>query len=125
MPLPKLIAGPYAPTELQSGTVVTCLIRGQMEVCGMSDAPIRWPLGRRPGTQREGRVIVTEDLARAIRTESATAVGQWWGLSHTTVCEWRRALGVAEPTPGTWAAVKAAGARQVRRVQRMKARRER
>jgi len=33
-------------------------------------------------------------LARAIRTESAIAVGYWWGVSGGVVHDWRTALGV-------------------------------
>lgn len=118
MPMPKLIAGPYHPPKLRSGQIVTCLVRGEMEVCGWSDAPFKWPLGRRPGTRYLGRQIVTDELVRAIRTESSLAVCYWWGLSHTTVSQWRRKLGVEGITKGTFAAMKDSGAKNVRRIAR-------
>jgi hypothetical protein len=37
---------------------------------------------------------VTEELARAVRTESAAAVCYWWGVSEGVVWRWRKALGV-------------------------------
>src|SRR5262249_52748135 len=37
---------------------------------------------------------VTEELARAVRTESAAAVCYWWGVTPGVVWRWRKALGV-------------------------------
>jgi hypothetical protein len=37
---------------------------------------------------------VDEELARAVRHESAAAVTYWWGVSAFTVAQWRKALGV-------------------------------
>jgi hypothetical protein len=37
---------------------------------------------------------VNEELARAIRHESAAAIRHWWGVSVGVVWRWRRALGV-------------------------------
>jgi hypothetical protein len=39
---------------------------------------------------------VTEELVRAIRTESATALKHWFGVSPHTVWSWRRAFGVSQ-----------------------------
>jgi hypothetical protein len=115
-----LIGGPYHPPHVSEGEVVTCLIRGEMEVCGWSDAPLKWPIGRRQGTQYPGRQIVTEELARAIRTESNLAVCHWWGLSHTTVSLWRRKLNAEKITDGTFELIKAAGRRNSRRIARLR-----
>jgi hypothetical protein len=38
--------------------------------------------------------LVTEELARAVRTESAAAICYWWGVSEGVVWRWRKALGV-------------------------------
>jgi hypothetical protein len=35
-----------------------------------------------------------EGLARAVRCESATAIGYWWGVGPSVVWRWRKALGV-------------------------------
>jgi hypothetical protein len=39
-------------------------------------------------------LLVCEELARAVRTESAAAVQYWWGVSGNTVTLWRKILGV-------------------------------
>jgi hypothetical protein len=39
-------------------------------------------------------LLVDEELARAIRHESAVAVAHWWGVSRAAVIHWRKALGV-------------------------------
>jgi hypothetical protein len=40
-------------------------------------------------------LLVNEDLARAIRQESAAAIMYWWGVSEFVVWKWRKALGVS------------------------------
>jgi hypothetical protein len=64
-------------------------------VSSWSDAPISWPRGC-PPRQSPGSpsLIVDEELACAIRQESAAAIRYWWGVSNLTVSRWRRALGV-------------------------------
>jgi hypothetical protein len=37
---------------------------------------------------------VDEELARAVRQESETAIMHWWGASKSVVLKWRKALGV-------------------------------
>jgi hypothetical protein len=39
---------------------------------------------------------VTEELVRAIRTESAVALNHWFGVSTSTVWSWRRAFDVSQ-----------------------------
>jgi hypothetical protein len=45
-----------------------------------SDAPISWPRGDAPSEKRGGGpgLIVDDELARAVRTESAEAVAYFW-----------------------------------------------
>jgi len=47
------------------------------------------------------QLIVFGDLERAIRTESALAVAHWWGVTDTTVTNWRCSLGVERYNAGT------------------------
>lgn len=63
----------------------------------MSAARIPWPYAFR------GRpfLIVTKELARAVRNESNQAVAYWFGVQQQTVTKWRRALGVELATEGT------------------------
>jgi hypothetical protein len=63
---------------------------------GWTAAPISWPLCRRLGRYKGGASLLVEDeLARAIRNESAQALYYWWGVSTKLVWQWRKSLGVA------------------------------
>jgi hypothetical protein len=54
-------------------------------------------------------VLVDEELARAVRHESAAAVMYWWRASMGAVCRWRKALGVTRTdNEGTARLVRAA-----------------
>jgi hypothetical protein len=59
-------------------------------------ARMSWPRGYAPTLVGGGgpALIVTEELARAVRNESALAVCYWWGIGRMTVAKWRKALGV-------------------------------
>jgi hypothetical protein len=64
-------------------------------VYGWSSAPIPWPRCVRLEPPQRGRgLLVDEELARAVRHESALAVAHWWGVHLSTVLNWRKALGV-------------------------------
>jgi hypothetical protein len=92
-----LLHGPYTAPALRRGDRADCLVRDRMVVVTTySDAPISWPRGYAPsGTYGRGTgLIVDEELARAVRCESALAVSYWWGVSTTTVVKWRKALEV-------------------------------
>ena len=112
---PELI-GRYRPPGVIRGDRVDCLYRkARCVVTSWSSAPIPWPrvhgLGRHGGTG----LLVNDELARAIRTESAAALGHWFGVSAHAVWKWRRAFGVSgtATTPGSkraHAGVCAAGA---------------
>jgi hypothetical protein len=53
--------------------------------------------------------LVDEELARAIRHESAAALRYWWGVSVGVVWRWRKALGVDKLNcPGSQRLVRAA-----------------
>jgi len=84
--------------RVRVGAFVRCLIRGEVEVVGFSDAPIPWPKCK---TERWHALIVYAGLACAIRRESAQAVGRWWGVGTDRVWKWRKALGVGATTQGT------------------------
>jgi hypothetical protein len=48
-------------------------------------------------TARDGSgLLVTEELVRAVRTESVVALMSWFGVSHNTVYAWRKAFGVEQ-----------------------------
>jgi hypothetical protein len=64
-------------------------------VTGLRDGPIAWPLCR-PIDNRMGRptLRLADDLARAVRNESAAAVMYWWRVGSGLVWRWRKALEV-------------------------------
>jgi hypothetical protein len=69
---PRLVAGPYSAPPCQIGEVLHDAIRGPIAVLAMSQAPIPWPLGRQRPHAKLAPIVTTE-LERAIRTESALA----------------------------------------------------
>lgn len=93
----KLLFGPYQPPRLRKGDRVFCLsLDRPVVVVGMSPGPIPWPTCMQLEPPRKGprRILVEEELARAVRNESTEAVAYWWGVHRSTVHKWRRALGV-------------------------------
>ncbi len=92
----KLLFGPYNPPPLRRGDRATCLFRDcEVVITSWTDAPIPWPRCRAVHHRRGGPgLLVDEELARAIRHESAAAVMHWWGVGVRVVWQWRKALGV-------------------------------
>ncbi|HKA56666.1 MAG TPA: hypothetical protein VKJ47_23725, partial [Candidatus Binatia bacterium] len=70
-------------------------------ITGWSDGRSPWPRCQIPGQRGGSGLLVDEELARAVRSESALAVRSWWGTGATTVCNWRKALGVERFTEGS------------------------
>jgi len=63
-------------------------------ITGWTDARIPWARCQ-PVGQRGGRgLLLDEELARAVRCESASAVAYWWGVDQGVVWRWRKVLGV-------------------------------
>jgi hypothetical protein len=80
-----------------------CIVRDTLcVVTGWGDAPIPWPTGIPVGRRSRPTLIVTEELARAVRSESAKAVRWWWRVGVKAVWKWRRSLAVTRTNnPGT------------------------
>jgi hypothetical protein len=92
------LLGTYRTPRFRLDSRVFCWVRGEVTVCGMTDAPIPWPIGK----CRQGRsLVVYKDLARAVLQESNLAVCHWWGITPQTVTKRRKALGVPETNTGT------------------------
>jgi hypothetical protein len=73
----KLLFGPYRTPRSRYGDVVTCEMRGEVNIVGLSEARIPWPKCR---TGKRGRAIILYGaLAEAVRRESAQAIEYWWG----------------------------------------------
>src|SRR5262245_16611373 len=93
----KLLHGPYRPPALRRGDRATCYFRDcDVIVTGWSASRIPWPRCRALGTHGGGSgLLVDEELARAVRTESAAAVIFWFGVTAGVVWRWRKALGAS------------------------------
>jgi hypothetical protein len=92
----KLLFGHYKAPLLKRGDRTTCLYRDcAVVVTSWTDAPIPWPRCRALNSTGGGSgLLVDEELARAVRHESAVAVMHWWAASQRAVWAWRKALGV-------------------------------
>jgi hypothetical protein len=94
----KLHFGPYRTPKFKLGQRVVDAARGEVEIVGIRDARIPWPIGKQG---RFRALILYADLAKAVRNESVVAICHWFGVADRTVNKWRRALGVGASTPGT------------------------
>jgi hypothetical protein len=84
-----LCFGPYRIPRCRVGQRVECLIRGEVRVVGLSNAPKRWPIGEKDGRQE---LIVYRGLAEAVRLERQEVIAAHWGVPVETVAGWQRAL---------------------------------
>jgi NUMOD3 motif len=92
------LIGTYSTPRFHYGDQVFCERRGQVEIVGLTDALIPWPIGKRG---RSKAIIHYGDLAEAVKLESASAVGNWFGVGSDTVWKWRVAMGIGATTEGT------------------------
>jgi hypothetical protein len=93
-----LLFGPYRAPTCVAGDWLDDAYYGRCEVAGFTTAPMSWPRARRKGPAAP---ILTDELVRAVKSESACAVAYWWGISYTQVQNWRRWMGVGRRTEGT------------------------
>ena len=93
MSAPALQHGPYLTQPVIKGCRVTCLVRGVVNLVGLSAGPIPWPVGEKDGA---ADLVVYRGLARALQTESAGAVAKAWGISVGKVKAWQ-ATGLKPP----------------------------
>ena len=111
MPSRPPLIGTYSAPAVKRGEVVTCLYRDRdCAITVLSDAAIQWPRCQPRGEQGGSGLWVNDDLAKAIRTESAAALRSWFGVSATVVWKWRKAFGVGgrATTRGSRAAIRVA-----------------
>jgi hypothetical protein len=106
----RLLHGPYRSPSLRVGERATCLFKdGDVTVTSWTDARIPWPRSKRLQGKGRPSLLVDEELARAIRSESAAALRFWWGVGEKLVWKWRRALGVGRTdNPGSARLIRAA-----------------
>ena len=105
-----MLHGPYRAPSLRVGDRATCLLKdGDVVVTGWTDARISWPRCKRRQGKGRPALLVDEELARAIRSESAAALRHWWGVGVKLVWRWRKALGVGRTdNPGSARLIRAA-----------------
>jgi hypothetical protein len=71
----KLLHGPYIPPALRRGDRTVCLYRdGEVVITSWTNACIAWPRCRAIGIRGGSGLLMTEELVRAVRTESAEAI---------------------------------------------------
>lgn len=99
-PRPHVLSRLYRPPRCRVGGWLRDVLRGKVKVCAISDAPLQWPMTRHQHGGGKPFLIVTKELAQAVRTESELAVCYWWGVTAQTVWAWRKRLGVGPVTPG-------------------------
>src|SRR5262249_57319537 len=82
----KLHFGPYRPPPLRRGDRAFCHFRDcQVLITGWSDARIPWPRCRAIGIRGGSGLLVDDELARALRNQSAAAGPDWWGAPVTAL----------------------------------------
>jgi hypothetical protein len=90
-----LLYGPYRPPRLRKGHRTTCLLRDcDVVITSWTAARIPWPRCRALHHRGGSGLLMTDELARAVRCESSLAIQHWFGVSDHAVWNWRRALGV-------------------------------
>jgi hypothetical protein len=100
-------AGPYVPPAVaKSATLFDEWLNREVDVAGMTKAPIPWPgmeynVGRHSGLLP----ILCGDLVRAVAEEPEGVVAHYFGVTKHTVNVWRRALAGAESSAEVHAAL--------------------
>jgi hypothetical protein len=91
----RLVHGPYRAPRLSVGDRTSCLLcDAEVIVTRWSAARISWPRSRAVDNRGGSSVLLDDELARAVRNESAEAVGHCWGVQLGVVWRWCMALGV-------------------------------
>jgi hypothetical protein len=86
----RLLFGPYATPEVKVGDELRCNVYGLQVVAGWW-GPKQWPRAKANGRPR---LIVCDELRRAIESETSETVSTHWGIHICTIANWRKALGM-------------------------------
>jgi transposase-like protein len=111
MPVAPPLIGTYTPPAVRVGERVICMLRDcECKVTSLSSAPLPWPRVQPLEHLGGSGLWVCDELVRAIKTESAAALGHHFGVSAGVVWRWRKAFGVGgrATTTGSKRAIRAA-----------------
>ena len=95
----RLLYGPYKPPLVKRGFLVDA-VRGKVKFSHFTNGPIPWPKCKKQTKGGSGGFVLCGDLVRALTDEAASAIAYHWGVSHGTITNWRRALGLKGRSAG-------------------------
>jgi hypothetical protein len=86
----RLLHGPYTAPPLRKGDRAICLLRDtDVIITGWTSARISWPRCRAlDGPGGGSGILLDEELARAVRCESAAAICYWWRVVRHEAWRW-------------------------------------
>ncbi len=91
----RLLGALYYPRRVEHGDRPACLYRDyDVFITAWTDAPIPWPHCRALLVWGGSGLLMTEELVRAVKTESAEGIKHWFGAGSAAVWAWRKACGV-------------------------------
>lgn len=88
----RRLLGTYRTPRFRFRSWVQCRLRGEVQIVGISDGRIPWPVTEVANGNRV--LILYKDLARAVQRETAEAIKHWWGATAHSVKLWRKVLRV-------------------------------
>src|SRR5580698_5439111 len=86
----RLLYGPYNAPDVCIGSELQCNVYGLQIVAGWW-GPKQWPRAKARGRPR---LIICDELSRAIKFETCETVSTHWGVHISTIAKWRKKLGL-------------------------------
>jgi hypothetical protein len=108
----RLLYGPYNAPHVRIGDELQCNVYGLQVVAGWW-GPKQWPRAKARGRPR---LIICDELSRAIKFETCETVSTHWGIHIRTIAKWRKKLGFETSITVAASAFKSAKMRRDRTV---------